>query len=102
MARIMPGVQMPHWAPPFSRKHCWMGWSFSLMAMPSMVVMLCAFGLQDGDEAGVDEVSVEDDGAGSAFAFSAAFFGAGEVEVFAEDVEEALHRWGFDGLFAGR
>ena len=38
---------------------------------------LCAFGLQGGDEAGVDEVAVEDDGAGSAFAFSAAFFCAG-------------------------
>jgi hypothetical protein len=52
----------------------------------------CAVGLQGGDEAGVDEVSVEEDGAGSAFAFSAAFFGAGEAEVFAEDVEETLHR----------
>ena len=45
-----------------------------------------AFGLENGDQAGVDEVSVEEDGAGSAFAFSAAFFGAGEVKVFAEDV----------------
>ena len=68
------------------------------MAMPSMVVMFGAFGLEDGDEAGVDEFAVDEDGAGAAFAFAAAFFGAGEVEVFAEDVEEALHRWGFDGL----
>ena len=61
-----------------------------------------AFGLEDGDEAGVDEVSVDEDGAGSAFAFAAAFFGAGEVEVFAEDVEEALHRRGVDGLLLCR
>ncbi len=53
------------------------GVEFSLMAMPSMVRDLCAFGLEDGDEAGVDEVAVEEDGAGSAFAFAAAFFGAG-------------------------
>ncbi len=38
---------------------------------------LGAFGLQRGDEAGVDEVSVDDDGAGSAFALSAALFCAG-------------------------
>jgi hypothetical protein len=51
---------------------------------------LGSFGLEDWDQAGVDEVSVDDDSAGSALAFSAAFFGPGEVEVFAEDVEEAL------------
>ena len=38
---------------------------------------LGAFGLESGDEAGVDEVAVEDDGAGSTFAFAAAFFCAG-------------------------
>ena len=59
---------------------------------------LSAFGLQDGDEAGVNQVSVDEDCAGSALAFSAAFFGSGEVQVFAKDIEETLHRWGFDGL----
>src|SRR5258705_8511750 len=58
-----------------------------------------AFCLQDGDEAGVDQVAVDQDGAGSALAFTAALFGSGEVRVFAEDVEEALHRWGFYGFF---
>src|SRR5712675_778188 len=57
-----------------------------------------AFDLQDGDEAGVDQVAVDQDGAGSALAFAAALFGSGKVQVFAEDVEEALHRWGFDGF----
>ena len=56
------------------------------------------FGLEDGDEAGVDEFTVHEDGAGAALAFAAAFLGSGEVEVFAEDVEEPLERRGFDGL----
>jgi hypothetical protein len=51
---------------------------------------LCAFGLECGDEAGVDEVAIEEDGAGSALAFATSFLGSGEVKVFAEDVEEAL------------
>jgi hypothetical protein len=60
---------------------------------------LSACSLQNWDEAGVDEVVVEEDGAGPALAFSATFLRSGKVEVFAEDVEEALHGWGFDGLF---
>jgi hypothetical protein len=52
---------------------------------------LGAFGLEDWDEAGVDEFAVHQDGAGAALAFAAAFFRAGEVEVLAEDVEQALH-----------
>src|SRR6266851_207741 len=58
-----------------------------------------ALGLQDGDEAGVDQIAVDEDGAGSALAFAASLFGPGEVQVFAEDVEEPLHRWGFDGFW---
>src|SRR5207248_4097364 len=56
-----------------------------------------AFGLEDGDEARVDEIAVHDDGAGSALAFAAALFGSGKVKVLAEDVEKALHWRGFDG-----
>src|ERR1700727_318365 len=58
---------------------------------------LGTFGLQDGDEAGVDEVAVHKDGASSALAFSAAFFGSGEMEVFAKHIEQPLHRRCFDG-----
>ena len=47
-----------------------------------------AIGLQDGDEAGVDQISVDQDGAGSALAFSTTFLGSGEVQVLAENVEE--------------
>ena len=36
-----------------------------------------AFGLENGDEAGVDELSVHEDGAGAALAFAAAFFCSG-------------------------
>ena len=56
---------------------------------------LGAFRLQDGDEAGVNEFSVHDDGTGAALAFAAALLGAGEAKVLAEDVEQALH--GRDG-----
>src|ERR1700733_8725348 len=59
-----------------------------------------AFGLQDGDKAGVDQVAVDQDGAGPALAFAAALFGSGEVQVFAEHIEQPLHRWCFDSFFA--
>ena len=58
-----------------------------------------AFRLQDWDEAGVDQVSIDQDGAGSALAFATAFFGSGEVQIFSEDVKEPFHRWCFDGFF---
>ena len=82
MARIMPGVQMPHWAPPSARKHCWMGWSFWLIWKAFDGDDVGALGLQDWDEAGVDELGlsvspVHQDGAGAAFAFAAAFLCAG-------------------------
>src|ERR1700677_1023433 len=60
---------------------------------------LRAFGLQDGDEAGVDQIAIHQDGTGAALAFAAAFFCSSEMEVFAEDVEETLHRRSFGGFF---
>src|ERR1700721_479552 len=59
---------------------------------------LSALGLQDGDKAGVDQVFIHEDGAGSALAFTAALFGSGEVQVFAQDVKETLHWRRFDGF----
>ena len=50
------------------------------------------------DEAPVDQFSVHPDGAGAAFAFAAAFLGSGEAEIFAEDIEEALHGRDIDYL----
>jgi hypothetical protein len=61
---------------------------------------LRAFHLQDGDEAGVDQITIHQDGAGAALAFAAALLGSGEVKIFAEYVEETLHRRSFDCSFA--
>jgi hypothetical protein len=55
-------------------------------------------GLQDGHEAAVDKLAVHAHAAGAAFAFAAAFLGAGEVKIFAEDVEETLHGRDVEGL----
>ena len=52
----------------------------------------CAVGLQCRDEAGVDELAVQQDGAGATLTFAAAFFCSGKVQVFAEEIEEPLHR----------
>ena len=79
-----------------------MGWSWSPSATPSMVPEAGSVGLRGGDEAGVDEQAVEQDGAGTALAFAAALFGAGESELRAEDVEQAGHGWGLDGVGFGR
>lgn len=59
---------------------------------------LSAFSLQRWNEAGVDELPVEDDGTGSTFTFSATLFGSGEMEIFAQDIQKAFHGLGFDGL----
>src|SRR5580658_4136737 len=61
---------------------------------------LRAFGLQDGDQAGINQSTVHQHSAGSALAFSAAFFRSREVQIFAQDVEESLHRRSLDAHFA--
>ena len=54
----------------------------------------------DGEgEAGVDAAAVDEDGAGAALAVVAAFLAAGEVEVFAEEIEQ--RGAGVDGEGAG-
>lgn len=58
---------------------------------------ICPFDLKGRDEAGIDEVSVEQDGAGPALAFAAALLGSGETEILAKDVEETLHGRHGDG-----
>jgi hypothetical protein len=57
-----------------------------------------AFTLQHRDEAGVDQFAVHQYRARAALAFAAALFYAGEVQVLAKGVEEALHGRRFDGL----
>ena len=85
---------MPHCAPPHSRNASCNVANGSRIAKPSMVTIRCAGGLQDGNEATIDERSIHQNGAGAALAFAAAFFRARQAELDAEDVEQALHRIG--------
>ena len=66
--------------------------SRSPVATPSIVVIARALGLQQRDEAAVDEAAVEQHGAGAALAFAAALFGAGETQIVAQHVEQPRHR----------
>ena len=50
-----------------------------------------AFSLQYGHEATVHQFAVHAHRARAAFAFAAAFLGSGQVQVFAQHVEQALH-----------
>jgi hypothetical protein len=61
----------------------------------------CAFGLQHWHKTAIDELTIHAHGAGPALAFAAPFLGAGEMEIFAQHIEEALHRQSFnDNTFA--
>ena len=51
-----------------------------------------ALGLQNRHQATVDELAIHADRAGAALAFAAAFLGSGQVQIFAQHVEQALHR----------
>src|SRR5580700_9332750 len=53
---------------------------------------LRAVRLKDWDETAIHQRSIDQDGAGAAFAFSAALFRSGQGELVAQDVEQALHR----------
>ena len=50
---------------------------------------LQSFALPGQDQTGVNRPAVEENSTGAAFSDSAAFFGAGEVEFFPEEIEEA-------------
>jgi len=58
-----------------------------------------AFSLQNRDEAGVDEAPIDQDCAGSTFAFAAAFLGPSKVKVLAKNIEEPLHWWSLNDFF---
>ena len=61
-------------------------------ARPSTVVMLWPPHSTRQDQAGQDRLVVEEHGAGAAFAEFASVFGAGEVQIFAQDFEQRLVR----------
>jgi hypothetical protein len=48
--------------------------------------------LQNGNQAGVHQLPVEQDRAGAALALAAAFLGAGQVEILAQYIEQTLDR----------
>ena len=75
----MPGVQMPHCAPPWSTNACCTACSRSAGREPSMVVIDAPVALRERHEAAVDELAVEQHRARAALAFAAAFLGAGEA-----------------------
>ena len=85
----IPGVQMPHCAPPVSRNACW-----SVAQRPRSAQALhrrdrAPRRLADRDQAGVDHGSVEQDAARAALALAAALLRAGQPEVLAQHVEQA-------------
>ena len=86
---IMPGVQMPHCAPPCSTNARCSGWR---PLKPFNRRHAGAGHLRDGDQAGIDRRAVDQHGAGAALAFSAAFLRPGERAVFAQHVEQTLER----------
>src|ERR1043166_3471569 len=55
-----------------------------------------ALDLRDGDEATIDQLAVEDDGARAAFALAAALLRARELQPLAQRVEQARQRVGFE------
>src|SRR5581483_9566029 len=61
---------------------------------------LFAFDRADARRAGADRLAVEQDGAGAAAAFAAAVLTAGEVQIVAQDAQQAPVGVGFDGPFA--
>src|SRR5262249_20605174 len=46
--------------------------------------------------AAIDENAVDDDRARAAFAFAASFFGPGQLQVFAQHIEQSRHRFRVD------
>ena len=91
----MPGVQMPHCAPPYSRKACCSGLSASLCALGQTLYRanVRAVDLTHRHQAGIDDHALDDDGAGAALALAATLLGAGQSQVFTHDVEQPSHAW---------
>ena len=84
---------MPHCAPPRCQKASWIGCSPpSVLSEPLDGAHAGALRLARCDEAGVDELAVEEHRAGAALPFAAPLLRSGEREVLAQDVEQALHR----------
>ena len=88
-AMIMPGVQIPHCVPPSeTNARCKRMAPFETLDRDH----LAPAHLSERDQARVDRLAVQQDGARAALALAAAFLGARQAAVLAQDVEQALHR----------
>ena len=87
----MPGVQIPHWAPPVSRNAAWSVVQGAIRVQPLDRLDAPPAHLAQRDEARVHHRAVEQDRAGAALALPAAFLGAGQAQVLAQHVEQAPH-----------
>jgi hypothetical protein len=55
-----------------------------------------SFSLHHWNQTAVHKLAVHADGTRAALAFTASFFGSGQMQIFPQNVEEALHWWDFD------
>ncbi len=88
-ARIIPGVQMPHCAPPYSHEG-------TLQRMASAQTLdgrdVRSGDLRERHEARIHRHAIDQHRAGAALAFAAAFLGAGQATRLAQHVEQARQR----------
>ena len=89
-ATTNPGVQKPHWTPPASSIASCTALSSSPVAIPSTVVTSAPFTVTRHHQARTDELAIEDDRARSTFALFAGVLRAGEGQVVAQNVKQAL------------
>ena len=90
----MPGVQMPHWAPPVSRKAAGACSSLPCRRQPLDRRDRRALDLAHRHQARVDHRAVDQHRARAALALAAALLGAGQAQVLAQHVEQAAHARG--------
>ncbi len=88
----MPGVQMPHCAPPHSRNASCTALQLRAAGNAFDGANVRAVGLERGDEATVDDRPVQQHRARAALAFAAAFFRAGQMHLLAQHIQQARHR----------
>ena len=85
---IWPDVQKPHWKPLCSTNACWIGCSASSAASPSIVRTSPPVASTRQRRARVDVAAVQDDGAGAALRAIAAHLRAGQLQVFAQELQQ--------------
>ena len=87
----MPGVQMPHCAPPLLEKRLLQRMQLAVQREAFDCLNVRALGLQHRNEATVHELAIHAHGAGAALAFAASLLGPGQMQIFAQHIEQALH-----------